>query len=192
MLTFDESRHEYKWDGVRVPSVTQILAPLIDYSMVPPDVLERGRQLGSAVHRMTELHDQDDLDEDSLDPVMIPYLEAWKKFRSETGFEPVTIENKMYHPKHRYCGTSDRTGIVKGKLAVVDIKKMLALGPVIGVQLAAYQSMHIEAGLAVTNRYALGLRADGTYRLEPYTAPNDFAVFLSLLTVHNWKARHGK
>ncbi|MFC3107432.1 hypothetical protein ACFQAT_07945 [Undibacterium arcticum] len=192
MLTFNESLHEYRFNGVIVPGVTTILKPLVDYSMVNPEVLERGRLLGQAVHKMTELHDQDDLDEDALDSEMVPYLDAWKKFRADTGFEPVTIEARMYHKRYRYCGTSDRTGTIKGKLAVVDIKKMLTLGPVIGIQLAAYQAAHVDAGLAVTHRYALGLRADGTYRLEPFTEANDFAVFLSLLTVHNWKARHGK
>lgn len=191
MLTFDELSHTYKWHGAIVPSVTTIIAPLIDYSMVSPATLERGRLLGSAVHRMTELHDQDDLDEGSLDDLMQKYLEGWKKFRADTGFVPDTIEHRMYHPTHRYCGTSDRTGVIKGKKAVIDIKKMLTLGKVIGIQLAAYQAMHNLEGAGVTHRYALGLRPDGTYRLEPFINPNDFAVFIALLTVKNWRVANG-
>lgn len=192
MLTFDEASHTYTWDGIKIPSVTTVLSPLVDYSMVHPEVLERGRQLGSAVHRMTELYDLDDLDETSLQPVMLKYLDAWKKFREDTNFVPDTIEKRMYHPIHRYCGTSDRTGVIRGKKAVIDIKKMMSLGPVIGVQLAAYQAMHNLEQEGITHRYALGLRPDGTYRLEPYTDPSDFAVFLSLLTIKNWKAKHGQ
>lgn len=191
MLTFDEAGHEYRWNGIVVPSVTQILEPLIDYSMVSKEVLERGQLLGTAVHRMTELHDLDDLDEEALDAEMVPYLDAWKKFRTDTGFVPMTVEKKLYHPALGYSGTSDRTGIVKGHCAVIDIKKMLTMGPVIGLQLAGYQALHNLDGANITARYALGLRADGTYRLQAYSDSTDFAVFLSLLTLRNWRKKHG-
>lgn len=191
-LQFDEGLHEYRLDGRRLPSVTQLLAPLVDYSQVPKETLERAQQLGTAVHRMTELHDKEDLDEESLSNELRPYLEGWKKFRTECQFEPVTVEHRMSHPTFRYAGTSDRTGAIKGRLAVLDIKKMFVLGPHIGPQLAAYQKLHETEGLKVIDRYALGLRPDGTYRLQPFTDPLDWQCFLSHLTIHNWKAKHEK
>lgn len=191
-LHFDEARHEYRLDGRRLPSVTQLLAPLVDYSMVPKDVLERAQQLGTAVHKMTELHDNDDLDEDSLSDELRPYLGGWKRFRVECRFEPVTVEHRMAHPVFGYAGTSDRTGAIKDRLAVLDIKKMFVLGPHIGPQLAAYEKLHQAEGLKVVDRYALGLRPDGTYRLQPYTDPLDWQCFLSHLTIQNWKAKHEK
>src|SRR4051794_27239936 len=118
-LAFDEALHEYRLDGRRLPSVTQVLAPLVDFSMVRKDVLERAQALGTAVHRMTELHDNDDLDEESLSEELRPYLAGWKKFRAECQFEPVTVEHRMSHPVYRYAGTSDRTGVIKGRLAVL-------------------------------------------------------------------------
>ena len=45
-LTFDEAAHEYRLDGRRLPSVTQLLAPLVDYSKVPRETLERAQALG--------------------------------------------------------------------------------------------------------------------------------------------------
>ncbi len=190
-LTFDEESHVYEMAGKRLPSVTQLLKPLIDYSMIAADVLERARQLGQAVHRTTELYDNNDLDEDSLSEELRPYLDAWKRFRVDTGFVPITIEHRMSHPTLGYAGTSDRTGEVKGRVAVVDIKKMLTLGPAIGPQLAAYQEAHRKEGLDVLDRYALGLRADGTYRLQLYTDPVDWQCFLAHLTIHNWRNKHG-
>ncbi|MDN7658479.1 hypothetical protein [Burkholderia cenocepacia] len=190
-LHFDEAEHTYTVAGRRVPSVTQILAPLVDYSMVPRETLERGRQLGSAVHRMTELYDLDDLDMDSLADELRPYLTAWIKFRAETGFVPETIEKRMFHPSLRFAGTPDRSGLISGRRAVIDIKKMLTLGPVIGLQLAAYRELFAKNGTVVEDRYGLGLRADGTYRLVPYTDKSDWPVFLSLLTLRNWKEKHG-
>lgn len=190
-LLFDPVEHAYTVQGRRVPSVTQTLAPLVDYSMVPKDTLERARLLGQAVHRMTELYDQDDLDIDDLADELVPYLTAWIKFRAETGFVPETIEKRLYHPTLRYAGTPDRSGLIRRRRAVIDIKKMLTLGPVIGIQLAAYEQLFEKNGTHIEDRYALGLRADGTYRLHPYTDKGDWPVFLSLLTIRNWKEKHG-
>lgn len=194
VLTFHEERHEYRAHGRIVPSVTQVLEPLVDYDKVPRAVLERARLLGTAVHKATELYDSDDLDMDSLSAELVPYLDAWQRFRAECDFHPITIEERVYHPAFGYAGTLDRTGMVRGELAVLDIKKMMTLGPVIGLQLAAYKEARncgCVAEQRITRRYALGLRADGTYRLQPYDDPNDFAVFASLLTIRNWRMKHG-
>lgn len=199
MLIFNEERHEYRFNGEIIPSVTGILKPLIDYSMINPATLQAASELGTMVHQTTELFDLGTLDEDDLDPILQPYLNAWKQFRHEVGFVPDTVESRMYHPKFKYCGTSDRTGAIRGIKAVVDIKKMMTLGPVIGPQLAAYKEMHNLDGAGIEKRYALGLRPDGTYRLQEYTDHSDLACFMSLLTIHkaqatinNWRKKHGK
>jgi hypothetical protein len=158
---------------------------------VPPAALKRAQELGTAVHRMTELHDLDDLDTDSLSQELLPFLTAWMRFRAETGFVPELIEQRFHHPALGFAGTLDRTGVIGGRRAVVDIKKMLRLGPVIGIQLAAYQELCRVNGVEVLDRYGLGLRADGTYRLQPFKDKGDWPVFLSLLTVRNWRAKHG-
>jgi hypothetical protein len=191
MLTFDEAKHEYRYDGVVIPGVTTILKPLIDYSHVPADRLAAASRLGTMVHKTTELYDEGVLDEDDLDPILVPYLEGWKRFRREVEFVPDTIEQRLYHPELRYCGTSDRTGRVRGYKSVVDIKKMMTLGPVIGVQTAAYMEAHNRHGAGIEKRYALGLRPDGTYRLQEFTDPTDFPCFVSLLTTYNWRLKHG-
>lgn len=191
MLTFNEERHEYRFNGVIVPSVTQILAPLVDYSKVPEAQMRAAQELGSMVHKTTELYDLGVLDEDDLDPILAQYLEGWKRFREDVGFVPDTVEKQMYHPLFQYCGTSDRTGTIRGRKAVLDIKKMMSLGPVIGLQLAAYQEMHNLEGAGIEARYALGLRPDGSYRLQEYADPTDLPAFMSLLTLRNWKVRNG-
>ena len=63
-FTFDPIEHIYRFDGQRVPSVTQILEPLIDYSGVPNGVLQYAADRGTAVHLATEFYDDGDLDED--------------------------------------------------------------------------------------------------------------------------------
>lgn len=191
MLVFNAETHTYRLDGVVLPSVTTVISPLIDYSMVKPEVLERARQKGTAVHRMVALDCADDLDEESLSDELKPFLVAWRAFRKHTGFEPLTSEKQMAHPLMMFAGTSDLTGIISGRHSVVDVKTMLVLGPVTGIQLAAYKTLHNLEGVEILDRYALGLRATGGYKVVPYLDPYDWNVFVALLTLYNWKTRHG-
>src|SRR5690606_20318453 len=93
-LIFEPDNHEYRHRGVVVPSVTQILGSLVDMSAIPQDKLEYARARGQAVHLACELYDQDDLDMASLDEVIVPYLEAWIKFKKEAGFIVSSIEQQ--------------------------------------------------------------------------------------------------
>ena len=70
-FTFDPERHLYVVEGRPVPSVTQVLHSAglaADYSMVPPDVLERKRIVGQYVHKATQYLDEGCLDLETVDP----------------------------------------------------------------------------------------------------------------------------
>jgi hypothetical protein len=186
-LNFDEGTHTYRFDGNVVPGVTSILAPLTDFSRVPPAVLEAASQFGKAVHRACELDDLGELDEDQLDVALVPYLTAWRKFSVDYAVEWEQIEQQTFHATMRYAGTPDRFGKVRGQLTVVDIKSTAELYPTVGPQLSAYAHAlkHPYA-----DRLAVQLKADGTYVAKPYTDPTDFPVFASLLTLRNWCTRY--
>lgn len=198
MIHFDEASHTYWHNNVQVPGVTSILSPLKDYSMVDKDVLAAASERGKYVHLCTELYDRDELDLESPDLLHRGYVEAWVKFRRETGFIPTVIEQKVFHPTHFYAGTLDREGYFsfgpeKDDLFTLDIKTVSGkLTNEVGIQLIAYQeARRIELTKAnaptPTKRIAIQLREDGTYRRYNYESKNDFAVFLSLLTVQRWK-----
>ena len=192
MIRFDPDSHTYWLGSVRVPSVTQILGVITDFSMVDPEVLAYKAQLGTAVHLATELYDAGTLDPASIDPVVEPYLDAWVRFLSETGFEVDAIEQRVFHPAHIYAGTLDRTGRLDGRTAVLDIKTSAALMPSVGPQLAAYQEA-LAAGEQKTRperRLAVQLKPDGTYRLKEYSDPADWAAFLSIKTLMSWADKH--
>ena len=89
------------------------------------------------MHLATALFDRDDLDESTLDERLRGYLNAWIRFRSETGFKPELVEQKFHHPKLNYAGTPDRTGWIEGQYGVLDLKKMLTVPHWVGVQTAA-------------------------------------------------------
>lgn len=188
-LSFDAESHTYRFEGQPVPGVTTILKPITDFSAVPPQVLAAAAAFGTAVHSACELDDLGELDEGQLDPALVPYLEAWRKFSADHAVQWSHIEASVYHPVFRYAGTLDRFGLVKGLNTVVDIKSSAQLYPSVGPQLAAYANA-LPAGATAVKRMAVQLKADGTYTAKEYADPTDWPLFCSLLTVRTWCARH--
>jgi hypothetical protein len=115
-LEFDEEKHLFTVKGEVIPSVTQILrqegfCPSLDW--IDPWYLQRG----TYVHRATELYDKGTLDEESLSPEIIPYLESYKRARAEIGFTITAIELKLWHPVYRYAGIIDR--VIEGRKSYI-------------------------------------------------------------------------
>ena len=113
--SFEEAEHAYYLDGVRLPSVTQILKAegFIDARFYDEHSRERGR----IVHLACEYDDLGELDDDSLDPEIAPYVEAWRRFKQESGFVIASVEVPLVSTKHRYAGKPDvRGSFPKGSL----------------------------------------------------------------------------
>ena len=174
MLEFIEDTHEYFLDGERLPSVSEIIAPLKDFSMIPPDVLEAKRQFGSAVHRMTDLYLDDDLDEDSLTNDMCGCLKAFKNWKCQYwDLSLAKIESRQYHKKLKYAGTPD----IDFDRAVIDIKTRL-FDPVFDpLQLSAYKNF----GDPKRAGYILSLFPDGTFKFVKVPERQSWSIFRKLL-----------
>lgn len=186
MLTFDADTHTYRWCGKVVPSVTQILDRFTDLSMIPRDVLERKRQIGTAVHAAIELDVAGDLDESSIDESCAGYFKGWRKFRAESGFVATASEQMLYSKKYGYAGTIDLVGsLPKVEKALIDAKTTTMLYPTVGPQTAAYSEL---ANCQKAKRFALQLTPDGTYFLEPLSDRNDWNVFAAALVLHKWRS----
>jgi hypothetical protein len=193
MLTFDEASHTYRKGGVLVPSVTQILAPLFDFSSVPAGVLAHASARGTAIHMACELFDQDDLDWSSVSDEILPYVEAYVEFRMATGFKPTHSEHRVFHQGLLYAGTLDLAGPVDGERSIIDIKSCTVLSPAVGIQLAAYAealSLEEPEQPKYTGRYALQLKKDGRFVFERYTDKTDWPTFIALKTVTSWANKH--
>lgn len=194
-LTIDDN-HIYRYNGVVVPGVSQILqaAGIVDLSAIPADRLAASQAFGTAVHLACELHDKGSLDEEILDPQLKPYLDGWKLFRQEYGFEPEAIEEKLYSKVYRFAGTIDRRGKcrVDDSVVIVDIKSGVAT-PSIAIQMVAYEVLVKEhTGGKKTKRMAIFLNNTGTYKVQIYKDKADIYVFLSTLCIYNFKEKNGR
>lgn len=194
MIEYNAETHTYTLDGIRLKSVTQILkeAGLTDYSAIPADVLQRAADFGTAVHDMTYLYDRNDLDMESLDPALVPYLDAWQSFLQVTGWETKASEQLVYSKRYLYAGRFDRKGPYNGKLTILDIKtgiKNKATVKTTGIQLAGYEIAHNELCKdgKTKQRVAVWLGGDGAFKMETYADKSDQARFIAALTIANVK-----
>jgi len=185
-LVFDPERHAYILDGRVIPSVTQILTAegIINGQWYTED----GRQRGGHVHLALRYLDEGRLDEDSVTDEVRPYLEAWGRFLSETGFICLQIERPFVCEALGYAGTPDRVGWMDGGkiLSVIDIKTG-SPEPWHALQTAAYA---VGIGKRMAKRWSVYLRNDGNYRLVQYQDIDDINAWIGLVSIRNWKQKH--
>ena len=194
MTNLDPKTHTYTDEKGPLSGVTSLLgdAGLIDFSMIPEAMRGHYMDRGSKVHRATELFDEEDLDFNSLDPVLKEYVKGYIKFRLDFGerYHIVGSEIIVRHPVQRYAGTFDRLCTIDGELSILDIKSG-GLQPWTALQLQAYLMAHeSEGGQKVKARYALQLTKEGAYKLQKYDDPSDAAVWLAVVALARWRERN--
>jgi hypothetical protein len=186
----------YVVDGVRVPSVSEILkvSGMTDYSMVPPDVLENARRRGQAVDEWLTALDEGLIDQDhEPDPEIAGYVRGYKRFLRESDFKVEKIQTPMVSREWRFAGTSDRWGqfISTCRRSVLDIKCVARMMPETKAQLAGY-ALLAEPMLPRAykiDRWALRLTPEGSFELRHYTDRSDFDDFIAALRITVWKMR---
>ena len=178
-LHFDEAAHRYTLGERELVSVTQALteAGFID----PRWYTEEAALRGTYVHAAVALHAAGDLALESLDSTVAPYFDAYLAFRQESGFAIAGCEERVFDPVMGYAGTLDLRGVFGGRIGVdvIDIKTG-SIPSWVGYQTAAYARL---LPTPPRRRWALNLRANGTYRLEQLTKRTDESIFLAALLV---------
>lgn len=202
-LTFDAATHRYTLDGVVVPSVTGILkaSGLIDFNRFT----ETARIRGTVVHQAVELDNEGDLDDEAfaLDfPDYVGYLEAWRSFCRQREFRPILIEHRIASRRYQVAGTLDALGELDGVGVLIDYATGDPKDVCKWLQTAAYEVLAREwasedpqlaaffAAHVFIKRYAVALRKDGTFQLEPYLSPSDAREFLALVTAQQIVAKY--
>lgn len=185
---YDDEAHLYRLKGRVIPGVSTILTPIVDFGDAPREMIQRAAVRGKAVHRACELWDEGDLDEDALDPVLVPYLAGWKKFRRDYECEWTASEIPDYHKTLHYGGTPDRKGRHKGKRIVVDLKATYKLNDSVGPQLSGYDLLDDVDGPA-DELWSVRVTKTGGY--ERHVHPAEHALFLALVKVQQKRSELG-
>ena len=142
-LEYFDDTHTYLYDGLMLPSVTQILGVKYrnDYASVPPAVLENAARRGTAVHKAIENYDNCGYDDGS------EAVRNFKFLQKQYGFEVLDSELPLVLFKDDFpiaCGRLDMTMQMDGKTGIADIKTVSVLDK----EKIAYQ----------LNLYRIGLR----------------------------------
>lgn len=184
LLFFDQD-HKYTLDGEELPSVSELCRFISRevYGGVQQYTLDNAAERGTAVHKACEALDLYGKVEVSDD--ILPYLQAYIKFRKEHDVKWDKIESAGFHETDRYAGTLDRMGTVDGNRCIVDFKSYYAFQKQLAIAtLNLYRRIEEQHGdWEADALYILHLQKDGGYKLIPIDRNDE--VPNSLLTLHN-------
>lgn len=183
---FDPEKHLYTLGGVQIPSVTQVLP----YNYRGNN--EDAKQKGSYVHRMIEFKAKGVLDEETLDPQLKPYLEAYKRLLNEYRLTGVMdIKSGSPHPctelqlaGYRLLadeGIPIHPDLVYPCLEVAFYHPQYRFAGTIDILAEGHQAM------------AVYLKDNGKYQVQDHTKDlrKNKQIFLSFLTTFIWKKERG-
>lgn len=191
-------------DGRTIPHVTAVLSATgvsTDFAALRAgggriaSAIDMAAARGTAVHADCHAYDDDDLDWNTVDSRVRPYVTAWVACRDAMGLLTVAHarERRIYHPTYHYTGILDGVFLRANERILLDIKTGDPEDAAGHLQTAAYEAgWNIEhPDEKIDFRWAVWLRPD---RAVPYTIINysmradgylDFAKFQACLTVYN-------
>ena len=143
MIEFIEETHTYLYDGVIIPSVSEILHFIFPnkYKDVDPIILSKKAVYGSTVHEAIECIEQDKpLPE--LDKNQEFSLKQYLRLKEKNDIQ-VIIQEQMINYYDDYAGRFDMIANVNGFLSLCDIKTTAVLDKeYLSWQLSFYELAH--------------------------------------------------
>lgn len=191
-ISFNADRHEYRVTNVFgvdliMPSVTQLLK--LGGAYPGKWAFKKSHSdRGTAVHLATQYYDEGDLDESSLAPEIVGYVEAYKKFRMQVPIKIMARELMVFSRTYQYAGTIDIVANVGGVWTIFDIKTGVP-SKASPVQTAAY-ALALAEDHALVDEYnvaskiaraAIHLQKDGKYRIHKFENELDYEAWIGLL-----------
>lgn len=180
VTTYNDERHEYEIDGVRVPSVTQILADLLPCWRASEWHLQRGR----AVHACAAFVALGK--PFTCDPQIAGQVAACERWFAEVKPEVLDVEQIVTSLRYRYCGRYDLFARIGGRDMIVDWKATITKS--VPRQLAGYSMAYGETHKTQPVRHgvAVQLKEDGTYSMtEVYDLRKYIPKFLAHCASHH-------
>lgn len=189
---FNKTDHVYTLDGIKLVSVTDCLPNN------PHNNSEEARLKGQFVHQMVYFENMGILEEETLDPQLQPFLEAYRLFLKEIGLSAGVwdIKSGSLDP----CTVLQIAGyILLANEGLDENNQHLAQDRYFEKPL--YHPTYLYAGtpdiviadkLLLTKGYALYLKDNGKYKPEEVKdVRSNINFFLSFLTTYKWNILYG-
>ena len=176
MLEFNAENHEYKIDGIRAPSVTQIIPA--------PEHLQFIRNLEEKRLQGTERHEKIKMFFD-LGGYEEPQewddteLQTFSDLIHDNKFllgDLIVYEKPMYSVKYHFCGTPDAVF----ENALVDFKSSMVNKTHSALQFAGYSIMIEELGILKTKNWLVIFRNRDKWKIQKVYHPRAKKMFLEL------------
>lgn len=198
-LHFNKELHRYFIGNKRLPSVTEIIAPISDKyynDLFGKDkkskeesefIKNMAGKKGDAVHFAIELYNETGVLE--IEDKYKGYLDAYLKFAKdyENRIKIIYSEIKTHHKNLMYAGTIDAIAKFDDKIIMIDYKTTSELVHLtVDLQLPAYKEAYNswKKDNLVEECYVLHLEKDGNYTFEE--VKDRFDIFLKLLDIYNY------
>jgi hypothetical protein len=149
----------------KYPSVTEVLQPYVDFSMVRADVLKAAQLRGTTVHAIIARYLQFGLAL-NIDERYQGYLDSFKRWHSQEVEEVLAVEERIFNDVYRVCGQLDLVVRLRrhpeNLPIVVDIKTPIMSQKTWAAQVAAYKFLYEQDRVVITGTPAsLQVDADG-------------------------------
>lgn len=166
----------------RYPSVTEILEPYVDFSMVKPEVLARAKARGTIVHQLTK-----GLITYGV-AVNIPekykgYVDSFLQWYHDSVSSVLISEKRIYNEALRLCGQPDLVVVLKNEQVprVIDIKTPAGKYPTWKGQICAYKFLYDQEYGELTDMPGhLRLRENGKYPILTLLEPDIYKKELEM------------
>lgn len=194
-LLFDEAAHEYSVDGVKIPCVSDVIAPLgADFDDADIELaIERAADRGVTCHAVIAemLYGNADVE---YPGAYSAHVDAISLFLSEHTITPLSIETPLYSPRLNLAGTPDLLCEYDGVLTVVDYKFVSQIAKSkVKAQLNAYRIMYEDLGVFPEQLIAVQFLPNGLYRPYPVAIDNaEIELCMKLHELKNKKHSRGK
>lgn len=169
------------------PSVTTVLKPYMDFSMVPPEVLEAACARGTEVHDLCAAHALN-LWVSEIPGRAAGFHQSFVRWFDSYVAEVHLVEERIVHEALGYHGQLDLLITIKGDHgpSLWDLKTGAGLLPWWSLQVAAYDALARLQGFNPIRRGSIRLDRQGKRpKLTEYTGfmERDFSIFMSALNV---------
>lgn len=127
MLEFLEEEHIYLYEGVIIPSVSEILKFLFPnkYEGIPNAVLNEKADYGTKIHGAIELLEKTG-EVIELNYIQTSSIEQYIKLKQKYSIE-VLEQEQMIHYQDKYAGRFDMLATINDELSLCDIKTTATL-----------------------------------------------------------------